>query len=132
MRSVAKDLLDRLVHDEPRPGFVGQRVMLHRNGIERRPHRAGDRDLADIELAERAALRHHEDRRDLARHDQRRQHIGNQREAARLHHHHAAQPAHIGAGQGGDGLVLAGCADGHEVVVGGRPADQRASTLSGT
>ena len=43
------------------------------DGIERRTHGAGNRDLADVELAQGAALRHRDDRRNLIRHDQRRE-----------------------------------------------------------
>ncbi len=99
--------------------------------VEHRPHGAGDGGLADVELAHGAALRHHQHRGDLVRHDQRRQRIGDEREAARLHHHHAAQPAHIGAGQGAQRLVLPGRTHRHEIIVGRGAADQRREHIVG-
>ena len=70
--------------------------------------------LAEIELAERAALGHEDQRRDLARHHQRGERVGDGGEARGLHQHGAAHAAHPGAGDDADRLFLARAGKGGE------------------
>jgi hypothetical protein len=93
--------------------------------VERGPHGAGDQRLSDVEFAQRAALGDHQDRRDLVGHDERGERVGDEREAARLHHHGAAHAGQICAGRGADRLVLACRSDRDEIIVGGNLIDQR-------
>ena len=104
---------------------IGQRVVSDGERIEGRAHGAAHQRLADIELAHGAALGNHDDRRDLIGHDQRGECIGDDAEAARLHHHDAAHPAHPGARQKAERLVLASGANGNEIIVGSGALDQR-------
>ena len=81
--------------------------------------------LAEIELAERAALGHEQQRRDLARHHQRGEHVGDGGEAGGLHQHDAAHAAHPGAGDDADRLLLARAWRSGEERVGVQRRDQR-------
>jgi tripartite-type tricarboxylate transporter receptor subunit TctC len=90
---------------------------------------AGDRHLADVELAHGAALGNGDDRRDLIWHDQRRKRVCDKRKAARLHQRNPAQPSHIGTGESTDRLVLARRAERHEIVVGGGGVDERSKHI---
>jgi hypothetical protein len=79
-----------------------------------------------------AALRDHDNRRDLVGHDQRRERVRNERETAGLYYHLAAQPAHMSAGQGAERLVFACRGHRHEIMSAAAPAINGVSKLSGT
>ena len=87
--------------------------------------------LADVELAEHAALRHDQDRRYLIRHEQRRQRVRRDRKARCLHHDDAPHSGHPGAGDHADRLVLARRVDRDEIVVGGDALEQRRQHVVG-
>ena len=118
-------LLDRAVADEfelvePRAG-----VVLDRKRIQHGAHGAADQRLAEIVLAERAALGHEHDQRDLRGRDQRGQHIGERGKARGLHQHRALHAAHPGAGGDADGFLLARGREGGEEGIGVQVLDQR-------
>src|SRR5262249_54459861 len=51
-------LLDPAVEDERELALAGDGVILDRERVEHRPHGLADQGLAEVELTERAALRH--------------------------------------------------------------------------
>src|SRR5450755_499549 len=100
-------LLDRAVDYEGELVLARDRMIFDAERIDNRPHGLAHHGLAEIELAKRAALGDEDQRRNLARHHQRGERIRNGAEAAGLHQHGAAQPAHPGAGHDADGFFLA-------------------------
>ena len=81
--------------------------------------------LAEIELAERAALGHEDQRRDLATAPPARRARSGWWQSPGLHQHRAAQAAHPGAGDDADRLLLARRGKGREEIVRVQRLDQR-------
>src|SRR3974390_1657015 len=92
-------LLDAAVDDELGLVEPGHRMGLDAERAEHRPHGLCHHGLAEVELAERAALGHEHDERDLVGHRERGEHVRDGGEAAGLHQHGAAPAAHPGAGE---------------------------------
>ena len=111
-------------------------VLLSRDGMVLDPERFEDGPqgpahdgLAELEIAQRAALRNQHQQRDLAGQDQRRKHVRQRRETAGLHEHDSAQAGHVGAGDDADRFLFARRADDGEIVVRVQAPDQRREHL---
>src|ERR1700733_10234107 len=125
-RRLCRDrLLDRSVDDELEFVEPGRGVMLHRQRVEHRPHGAAHQRLPVIEFAERAALGHQHNQRNLIGQGQRGQHVCECRKAAGLHQHGAAHAAHPGARDDADRLLFAGGRKCRKERVGVKFPDQR-------
>ena len=126
-RRLGRDCLaDAAVEDELHLVRPRHRVVLHGDSIQHRAHRLRHHRLADIELAQRAPLGHHHQRRDLERDRQRRDHVRQCRETACLHQQDPAQPAHPRAGHDAQRLLLPRRRKRREERVGMHRIDQRA------